>query len=337
MSARAVRRLLRVLPLLAALLLPARVAAQPPSTQALGDAVSQLAQFQGEVARMQAMSQQTIGPYTLRLSYSYCEIDFGIFGCARRATQMCIRPVYLNGMRQLDDALARARGDGVQLERSYAPTREWIAGLPGFSARFAATADIVLAVQQLARQGQVPTQQQREQVTAALEKLQADLAHSASRLDAGVAAMAAALQRQSASREEIRQAIAASTQSAQQDLERAARDISTTRCSDGLAEQMNGIRAQFARTAGQIQAAFNTLGAASGGAERSLAALLGAVLGSRTELQSVLTLVQAARNDQIGSFLEQLHLASAKKQWEDLAAAQGRAMLALRAGAAAGN
>jgi hypothetical protein len=329
MSGRIMRRLLRALPLLLALQLPARAYAQATTTQALGEAISQLAQFQGEVARMQDISRQSIGPYFLRLSYSWCEIDFGIFGCARRATRECVRPVFLDGMQQLEGALGRARSDGVQLEQSYAPTRAWIADLPRFSAGFAASADIVLAIQQLSRQGQVPSQQQRDQVTAALEKLQADLARSASQLDAGVGALAAALQRQSAYREEIRQAIEVSTQSAQQDLDRAARDLSTTRCSDGLAEQINAIRATFANSARQLQASFGSLGAASSGAERSLAVLLGAVVDSRTGMQSVLKLVQAARNDQIGSFLEQLHLAAAKKQWEDLAAAQGRAMLAM--------
>lgn len=60
---------------------------------------------------------------------------------------------------------------------------------------------------------------------------------------------------------------------------------------------------------------------------------LGDAIGQLTQFQAevarMLGLVQAARNDQVGSFLEQLHLAAAKKQWEERAAAQGRAMPAI--------
>lgn len=56
---------------------------------------------------------------------------------------------------------------------------------------------------------------------------------------------------------------------------------------------------------------------------------IGQLTQFRGEVARILGLVQAARNDQIGSILEQLHLAAAKKQWEELAAARGRPMPAM--------
>ncbi|MGZ5787368.1 MAG: hypothetical protein ACXWJM_15765, partial [Ramlibacter sp.] len=102
-------------------------------------------------------------------------------------------------------------------------------------------------------------------------------------------------------------------------------------CSDGVPQQLAVIRANFGNGMQQLAQSFAQLGLASSDAERSVAVLLGAVVNSRTQMQNVLSLVQAAKDDEIGSFLEQLHLSAAKKQWEDLAAIQNRAMLAMAA------
>jgi uncharacterized phage infection (PIP) family protein YhgE len=323
-------QVLAALPLLAALLLPVRALAQQPATQALQQAVNQLAQFQGEVDRMRGIVHQSVGPYEVGSSCYVC--DTKILGiCFSGHNEGWRMGVVLGGMQQVDQVLAQSQNDGVRLEESYAPTRAWIAGLPAFSTRFSSTADVVLALQQQIRQGQAATPEQRDQVTAALGSLQADLAQSAGQLEAGVRTLAIALQKQSDYRNAIRQAIDMSNQSAQQDLARVERDASTRRCQEGVPEQFNAIRARFSSSTQQLAQAFSQLGATSSEAEKSLSVLLGAVVSSRTDMQNVLNLVQAARNDQIGSFLEQLHLAAAKKQWEDLAAAQGRAMLALAA------
>ncbi|MGZ5199733.1 MAG: hypothetical protein ACXWC4_08175 [Telluria sp.] len=321
--------LLAGLPLLAALLLvPARALAQPPTTQALEQAVEQLARFQGEVDRMRGIVHQSVGPYMIGSSCKRCASEFlGI--CFAYRYENWRLPVELHGLSQVDSVLSQAQAEGVKLEDSYAPTRQWIAGLPAFSAQFGSTADTVLALQQQIRQGQPATPAQRDQVTAALGQLYAGLAKSAGQLEAGVQTLAVALQKQSDYRTRIQQAMDVSAQSAQQDLARADAIARTQSCQDGVAQQLNAIRANFGNSMQQLSQSFGQLGAASTDAERSLSVLLGAVVNSRTEMEGVLKLVQAAKDDQIGSFLEQLHLAAAKKQWEDLAAVQNRAMLAM--------
>jgi hypothetical protein len=325
--------LLAALPLLAALLAPGRSLAQPPSTQSLEQAVSRLAQFQAEVDRMRGVVHQSFGPYTIG---SECEVcSWSILGlCMQHHVEGWRRQIGLQGLAQIDQVLAQVQGDGVQLEQSYGPTRAWVDGLPAFSAAFGSAADIVLAVQQQIRQGQPATQQQRDQVTVALTRLQADLAHSASQLEAGVRTLAIALQKQSDYRNAIGRAIALSNEAAQQDLSQATMIASQQRCQDGVPQQLAAIRVAFANSSQQLAQAFSQLAMTSSGAEQSLGVLLGAVISSRTQMATVLNLVQAAGADQVGSFLEQLHLATAKKQWEDLAAAQGKAMLALAANTA---
>jgi hypothetical protein len=322
--------LLAVVPLIAALLLPARALAQAPSPQALEQAVNQLARFEGEVDRMRGIVHHSIGPYTIGSSCRRCSSEFlGI--CFAYRTESWRQQIALLGLVQVDDVLTQAQADGVRLEDSYAPTRQWIAGLPAFSAQFGSAADIVLALQQQIGQGKAATPAQRDQVTAALGQLYDGLAKSAAQLESGVQTLAVALQKQSDYRNQIQQAINMSAQSAQQDLARAEAIARTQSCQDGVAQQLNGIRNDFGNSMQQLSQSFGQLGAASGDAERSLSVLLGAVVNSRTEMQSVMNLVQAAKGDQIGSFLEQLHLAAAKKQWEDLAAVQNRAMLAMAA------
>jgi hypothetical protein len=320
--------LLASLPLLAALLAPGHARAQPPTTQALEQAVNRLAQFQAEVDRMRGVVHQSFGPYMIGANCQICSMS--IFGlCVKHDTVGWHQQIGLQGLAQIDQVLAQVQGDGVQLQQSYAPTRDWIAALPGFSASFSSAADIVLAVQQQIRQGQPATDEQRVQVTDVLTHLRDDLSQSANQLEAGIRTLAIALQKQSDYRNAIGQAIAVSNQAAQQDLAQATMIAGRMPCQDGVPEQLAGIRARFANSSQQLAQAFNQLGTTSSGAEQSLSVLLGAVVSSRTQMATVLNLVEAARGDQIGSFLEQLHLATAKQQWEDLASAQGKAMLAL--------
>jgi hypothetical protein len=93
----------------------------------------------------------------------------------------------------------------------------------------------------------------------------------------------------------------------------------TWRCQGGLKAKFDGIKADFSHSVQEISGAFQRLEASSQQAEKGLASLLGSVVSSQTELQTVLELVKAAGNDKLGSFIEQLHLTSAKKQWKDLA------------------
>jgi hypothetical protein len=47
-------------------------------------------------------------------------------------------------------------------------------------------------------------------------------------------------------------------------------------------------------------------------------------LNSQTKLQSVVEGVEAAKNEELGSFLEGLNISSAKIEWEQLANAASR-------------
>lgn len=91
-----------------------------------------------------------------------------------------------------------------------------------------------------------------------------------------------------------------------------------------MPQKFNAIRDDFKRSIQSISAAFQQLDNSSRGAETGLAALLGAVVTSQTDMQSILDLLKAAQNDKLGSFLERLHLNAAKQQWHDLANAYTR-------------
>lgn len=326
------RHLLRALCALPLAWLPLQPAAlaQPGNTAGLEQAVLHLSQFQQEVGRMREVVHQPLGPYRLETQCTWCSSSFlGI--CLQNTTERWGANVDFSWTRQrIDAVLARAERDAGNLEQRYAPTRAWIAGLPAFSTAFGSTADIVLGVQQEIKQGNGPTAEQRQRVTQALQKLHADLSASADQLQAGISTLAQALEQQSAYRSQISEAIQGSDQDAKTALEQVRKASQNHRCQDGLPERFAEIQANFNRSTQQVSSAFQNLNARSGEAEKSLAALLGAVVSARTQMQSVMDLVQATSNDQLGGFLERLHLASAKKQWEDLAAAQATARLASR-------
>jgi hypothetical protein len=90
-------------------------------------------------------------------------------------------------------------------------------------------------------------------------------------------------------------------------------------CQDGVQAQFDNIKAELSRSIGEISAAFQRVEASGREAQKGLAALLGPVISSRTDLQSVVEQVKGANNDQLGSFLERLHLTAAKQRWKDLA------------------
>jgi len=322
-------RVLCALPL-AWCLLHANALAQPGNTGELEDALKRIGQFQQQVNQMRQVVRQPLGPYRLETECTWCSSEFiGI--CFQHTTERWGTTLDFTHTRaRLDGVLAEAERDAGNLEQRYAPTRAWIAGLPAFSRSFGATADLVLSVQEEIKQGNGPTPEQRQRVTDALHKLYGDLSASADQLQAGVAALSAALQQQSSYRSHINDAIQGADQEAKAQLDHVMRQSQNHRCQGGLPARFAQIRDDFGHSMQQIAAAFQQLNASSGDAERGLAALLGSVVNARTQLQSVMELVQATSNDQLGGFLERLHLAAAKKQWEDLAAAQANARLASR-------
>jgi hypothetical protein len=299
---------------------PPPAAAQAANGPALKEALLRQAQFQRDVASMRLVVHQPLGPYELHTECTWCSKEF-IF-CLEHSTERWGTKVDFSWTRQqLDRVLSQAERDAGALAGGYAPTQAWIDALPAFSAAFDGAAGQVLAVQQAIRQGALPTDQQRQGVTQALQQLTDGMGRSSEQLKAGVKALAVSLQQQSAYRDTIRQAIGGADQAAEralQDVENASR---THRCQGGLQEKFGAIRNDFSRSTESIATAFLRLDASSRDAEKGLAVLLGAVVNAQTEMQTILALLGAAGNDKMGSFLEQLHLAAAKQQWNELAAA----------------
>ena len=222
--------------------------------------------------------------------------------------------------------LEDAKQNISQFSNSYAPTQAWIDGLPEFSRNFDIAADLVLRVQQEIQAGSGPTDQQYQIVKQALQTLTVDLKGSSDQPNRGTQALANSLEQQSSYREKISQAIGGADQSAIDALEVIkghANNFAVVRehseCQGVFNEKFIGIRGDFSRSITEIDSAFKKLGDSSQKAQTSLAVLLGSVVSSRTTIQSVQDLLNAAKKDRLGSFLEQLHLTAAKKQWKDLA------------------
>lgn len=300
-------RAARILPTLAALL-----TAVPPAPAAndgtLIEALARLKQVQHESTGTRAVAYRRLGPFELHAQCTYCSREFlGI--CTGHSTA---------SWRQMVD-LSWPRDAGMQAD-GYAVAQAWIAGLPAFSARFDANADVVLGVEQAIRQGIGPNEQQRRDATQALLELTGELERSSMQLDAGVRALAVSIERQDAYGRSIRQAIDGSDKTAQnawRDLDAAAR---RQRCSsDGVQAQFDAVNGEVSRATREIAGAIERLDASDREGAKALAALLGAVISGRTEVESVLRLLAAAGTDQLGSFLERLQLAAAKRQWNELA------------------
>lgn len=310
----------------AACLLAPSAGAQDVTGAALNNAVVSLAQFRQQVADMRAVVQQPLGPFRIESSCSWCSARawYGFGTCTETTHASWGGPVDFSWTRgQLHAVLTRAEQDAGAFTSGYAPTQAWIDGLPAFSASFDTTADLVLGVQQAIKQGQGATDAQRQQVTLALETLAADLARSSTQLQAGARALAVSLQQQSSYRDAIKSAIDGASQSAEDALRNVEKSAMGHPCQDGVPQQFAAIRVNFSASTARISSAFQQLDARSREAENALAVLLGGVVNSQTQMKSILSMVTAAGNDQLGSFLEQLHLAAAKKQWSNLAAAHG--------------
>jgi hypothetical protein len=292
------------------------------------EAIAVLGQFQRDVAGMGGAVRMPLGPYGIRTRCTWCSKHF-IF-CIEETTETWDVKVDFTWTRgRLDQVLGEAGQHAGAFSRSYTPTRRWLDDLPRFSAKFDAAASVVVAVQAEIRSGTGPTGQQRQRVTDVLGQLTNDLLISKSQLEEGTRALAAFLQQQNAYRKSIQEAINSSDQSAQAALANLVKESSKHRCQGGLSQKFDEIRGDFTNSMRRISGEFQRVSASSERAEKALATLLGNVVSSQTEMQNVIGLVQAAGNDQLGSFLSKLHLSSAAKQWKDLAD-QSRASSAAR-------
>ncbi|CCH94817.1 conserved exported hypothetical protein [Microcystis aeruginosa PCC 9432] len=306
---------------------PANVAVtQTSNLTAYKEAISRLAQFNDQVSSMRSVVNKPLGPYPIHTRCTWCsKREWWGFGfCTEETTETWDTEVDFTWTRQtLSSMLDQAQRNTNTFSNRYEPTQAWINSLPGFSEKFDAKADIILAVQADIKAGVGPNDQQRQTVTQALLELTQDLGRSSSLLQYATSALDDFLQQQSSYKEAIRQAINDADRSAQEALTNLENQSKTHRCQDGLNEKYADIRADFSRSLQEISGAFGMLEGSSREAEESLAKLLGFVVNSQTELKTILNLVNAAGNDKLGSFLEQLHLNAAKKQWRELANSLG--------------
>jgi len=287
------------------------------------DALARVTQLANDVRAMRSVVSTPLGPYDLSTQCTWCSEHawWGLGMCTRNTTETWNAKVDFTWTRaRLNQVLLQAGQNADAFPNAYAPVRAWMNAIPSFTARFDKAADVVLTTQQQIKAGQGPNEQQRQAVTQALQDLVDALAGNAAQLDAATKSLATVLQRQSAYGPAIKQAIDSADQSARAALASLQQQASTHHCQDGLADKFNRIKGEFSTSMGQISAAFQKLEASRQAADRGLAFLLGAVVSSRTDIQSVMDQIKAAKSDALGSFLERLHLASAKAQWQQLAA-----------------
>jgi hypothetical protein len=299
---------------------PAPTSAQTTDTRAL------LQQYQAAIAKVSEAAARQLGPYSISTRCTYCTYAWGKL-CWTEATQTIgfQKPVDFSWTRgQLRNLLQQAGQNAGAFSASFAPTQAWIDRLPEFKSQFNGSADRVLAVQKEIAAGNGPTDQQRQQVADALQNLTGLLNNSSDQLQKGTAALAAFLQQQSQSRQWIAQAITGADQSAQQELTALRNSAAANAHPDCLNNLINNnfnpIKSQVSSSLQEISQAFQNLETSSRAADRAVADWLGFVISNQTDIKSVSDIVSAAKADQIGGFLQRLHLDAAKNRLAALSA-----------------
>jgi hypothetical protein len=309
----------RILRVLFAISLACWLLEMPASAQTNNINFSFLQQYQEAIAKVRAAAARPLGPYPISTECSWCSDHawWGFGTCTQTTTQRWNFTVDFNWTRnQLNAVLQQAQQNAATFPASFAPTQAWIDKLPEFTKQFNADADQVLAVQKEIAGGKGPTDQQRQIVTQALQNLASILDSSSAQLQQGTSSLTASLQRQSQYRQSIAGAIAGADQSAQQQLT-AIRNNAQAKAQPDCLENLvrnnfNPIKDQFSSSLQQISQAFQNLEASSRVAEKAVADLLGFVINTQTDIKSVKDMINAAQADQIGSFLQRLHLDAAK-------------------------
>jgi hypothetical protein len=299
---------------LAACLLQLQAAAQTNSAPSL------LQQYEGEVAKVREAASK-LGPYYFGVDCtSSCLERSWFFGiCAVTGAAWSADVDFRSTRASLNSTLQEAQQYAGGFSASFAATQAWIDRLPEFRQQFNADADRVLGVQQDIKGGNGPTDQQRQVVAQALQNLVVILNGSSTQLRQGTSALAGFLQRQSQYRQAIALAIAGFDRSSRDALDNLMRDTSnqpgcqTSTIRSSIEGQFNTIKGQFAISSREISMAFQNLETTSRAVERAVAELLAFVVNNQTDISSVMDNVNAAKADQLGSFLQRLHLDAAKK------------------------
>jgi hypothetical protein len=327
------RPVTRVRRLLAALMLTLGLLALPVAAQNAGvvtnanDAFARMTQLANDVRAMQSVAKIPLGPYDLNTDCTWCSAHawWGLGTCTENTRERWGTKVDFSWTRgRLNAVLEQAEQNTTRFPDAFASIQKWTASLPAFTAEFDRTADIILNIHQQIKAGTGPNDQQRQAVTQALQTMINDLSANAALLTDATKQIAAALQSQSAFGPEISQAIQGADASVQAALASVEKAAGQHHCQDGLQEKYQQIKAGFSNSLAQISAAFQRLEASRKAADQGLAFLLGSIVSLQTDLQSVMTMVKAAGTDKLGSFLEQLHLAAAKTQLQQIAASSAQ-------------
>lgn len=292
---------------------------QAPASAQTNNTLSLLQQYQDAVAKVRAAAGKPLGPYPISTECTWCSDHawWGFGTCTENTTQRLNFTVDFNWTRsRLLSVLQQAEQSAGAFTASFAPTQAWVDRLPEFTNQFDANADRVLAVQQEIKAGKGPTEQQRQTVAQALQDLTGILDSSSAQLRQGTSALADSLEQQSQYRQSIAEAIAGADQSAQQQLTDIRNNVqarANLQCLENLVRNnFNPIKSQFSSSLQEISQAFQNLETNSRAAEKGIAEWLAFVVNNQTDIKSVSDMVNAAQADQIGGFLQRLHLDAAK-------------------------
>jgi hypothetical protein len=316
---------IRVLFFLVALcLLQTPASGQDNNAASLKEAIYHLWQFQNDIVQIRKIvddSGESFGPYTIKTRCTWCsEKPIYYLGfCKTETTEEWESMVSFGGIENLKVVLNQAEQNANTFSRSYAPTQTWIDGLPKFSKDFDSAANAILAVQETIKAGNEVTEQQRLNVEQALKELIVNLDNSSKQLQMGTQALADFLQQQSSFRDLIKQKINLADSSAKKALDELHSVSLQYHCQDGVEEKFEKFKNNYSDSIQKINDVFEKLEASSRVAVKSVGILLGSILNSRTTIESVQDSLNAAKKDQLGGFLEKLHLTTAKKQWKELA------------------
>lgn len=288
------------------------------SAEAISTAVL-VQQYKGAISKVREAADKQLGPYNISTSCTRCTYSWGSL-CWTTETQTFrfVNPIDFSWTRNSLKAVLQLDEQALgSFSASFASTQTWIDQLPDFTSKFNASADRVLSIQREITAGGAANDQQRDIVAAALQNLTGLLTDSADQLNRGTVALTSFLRQQSQYRQWIQQAINQADQHEQDILnglkEQAQKDGIRPDCYDNLVnDHFNPIRSQISNSLQEISQTFQNLEQNSRVMERSVAEWVAFVVNNRTTIQSVSDLVNAAKSDEIGTFLQRLHLVAAK-------------------------
>ncbi|MFT6337249.1 MAG: hypothetical protein ACJATI_004011 [Halioglobus sp.] len=289
----------------------------------LQQAIKSLNTFKSSLSQLKTAAAIPLGPYPLNAKFTWCSKSF-IF-CIENTTETFKGSADFSWIKSsLRSAISQAEANANNFNRSFAPTQRWIDQLPAFSREFTQNANSIEAVQNELDRGIGPNDDQKRRVTNALQKLCDNLAQSKRDVEVGTRSLSIFLQNQSTYRQSIKNTMDASAARQESELTRLMNDC-RKKCSrqetyNKLTASFNVIKSTFAVSTASINQSYSVVEQTSRAAEKGVSQLLAAVLSNNSDLQTILGEVKEARTDELGSFIQAMHLGTAQIQWESLAA-----------------